>query len=128
MFFPLVWGIKTRNMKKILCFPPLFSPPLRKFDFTQITFYMQSFSLGFDLAQNFLDSEKMVRIASSNNHCVKSVCIPSFSGPYFLYLDWIRRFTKSPYSLRKRENTDQKNFEYGHFSRREYSKAISAIP
>ena len=38
------------------------------------------------------------------NHYVKSVCIPSFSGPYF-----------SAYGL----NTDQQNSEYGHFSRSE---------
>ena len=35
-------------------------------------------------------------------HCVKSVRIQSFSGPY---------------SVRMRENTDQKISEYGHFSR-----------
>ena len=35
-------------------------------------------------------------------HCVKSVRIRSFSGPY---------------SVRMRENADQKNSEYGHFSR-----------
>ena len=43
-------------------------------------------------------------IILSNNHCVESVRIRSFSGPY---------------SVRKRENTDQKNSEYGHFSRSE---------
>ena len=32
----------------------------------------------------------------------------------FPHLDWILRF--SPYSVRMRENTDQKNSEYGHFS------------
>ena len=41
---------------------------------------------------------------SSNIHCVKSVRIRSFSGPYF-------------FAFRMRENTDQKNSEYGHFSR-----------
>ena len=39
-----------------------------------------------------------------SNHCAKSVCIRSFSGPY---------------SFRKRENTDWKNSQYGHFSRNE---------
>ena len=38
---------------------------------------------------------------NNNNHCIKSVCILSYSGPY---------------SVRMRENTDQKNFESGHFS------------
>ena len=35
-------------------------------------------------------------------HCVKSVRIRSFSGPY---------------SVQMRENTEQENYEYGHFSR-----------
>ena len=38
---------------------------------------------------------------NNNNHCIKSVCILSYSGPYL---------------VRMRENTDQKNFESGHFS------------
>ena len=37
-----------------------------------------------------------------NPHCVKSVCIRSFCGSYSVYM---------------RENTDQKNSKYGHFSR-----------
>ena len=44
-------------------------------------------------------------------HCVKIVCIRSFSGPYFPAL------RRSPYSVRTRENTDQKNSKYGHFLR-----------
>ena len=38
-------------------------------------------------------------------HCVKSLFIQSFFEPH---------------SVRMRENTDQKNFEYGHFSRSTY--------
>ena len=42
-------------------------------------------------------------------HCMKSVQIKTFSGPYFLYLDLMRRLrSKSPYSVRIQENTDQK--------------------
>ena len=45
-------------------------------------------------------------------HCVKSFRIWSFSGP--------EKYGKirsiSPYLVRMRENTDQKNFDYGHFS------------
>ena len=44
-------------------------------------------------------------------HCV-SVRIPRLSGSYF------PAFSKSPYSVRMRENTDQKNSEYGYFLRR----------
>ena len=40
-------------------------------------------------------------------HCVKSVHVQSYSGPYF-----------PAFGL----NTDQNNSEYGHFSRREKSK------
>ena len=55
-------------------------------------------------------------------HCVKSVPIRSYSGPYF---PAFRRNSKryflslrsiSPYSVRMRENTDENNSEYGHFS------------
>ena len=48
-----------------------------------------------------------------NMYCVESVCIRSFSGPYFpaFALDTER----SEYSVRMRENTGQSNSEYGHF-------------
>ena len=39
------------------------------------------------------------------SHYVKSVCILSFTGPYSVWMQ---------------ENTDQKNSEYGHFSRNVY--------
>ena len=42
----------------------------------------------------------------SRLQCMKSVRIWSFSGPY---------------PARMRENTDQKNSEYGHFSRRDHT-------
>ena len=44
-------------------------------------------------------------------HCMKSVRIRNFSGSFLLRI--------SPYSVRIRENTNQKNSEYGHFSRSE---------
>ena len=50
-------------------------------------------------------------------HCLKGVCIQSYSGPHFpafQHLDWIRR---DMYSVRMWENADQNNSEYGHFSR-----------
>ena len=51
-------------------------------------------------------------------HCVKSVRIWSYSGPYFpAFGQNTERYGGiSPYSVQIRENTDQ-NFEYGHFSR-----------
>ena len=36
----------------------------------------------------------------------------------------IRRYSISPYSVRIRENTDQKNTEYGHFSRSDLKQAL----
>ena len=42
-----------------------------------------------------------INIFQNNSHCMKSVRIQSFSGPY---------------SVRMQENTDHKNSEYGHFS------------
>ena len=44
-------------------------------------------------------------------HCVKSSKYGVFPGPYF------PAFSKSPYSVRMRENMDQKNFVFEHFSR-----------
>ena len=43
-------------------------------------------------------------------HCVKSVLIRSYSGPHFFS-------SISPYSVRMRENEDQNNSKYQHFSR-----------
>ena len=51
-------------------------------------------------------------------NCVKSVCIRSFTGPYFPTLGLnTEKYGVPPYSVRIRENTDQKNSKYGHFSR-----------
>ena len=47
-------------------------------------------------------------------YCVKSVRIRRFSDPYFPAFGPILRI--SLYSVLMRENTDQKNSEYGHFS------------
>ena len=44
-----------------------------------------------------------------NIHCVKSIHIQSFSGPFFL--------TFGLNADRMQENTDQKTSQYGHFSR-----------
>ena len=45
-----------------------------------------------------------VKICDKSIHCVKSVRIWSYSGPYFP-------------AFELRENMDQNNSEYGHFSR-----------
>ena len=45
-------------------------------------------------------------------HCVKSVHIRSYS---------------SLYSVQMRENTDQNNFEYGHFSRSDKHKKLHML-
>ena len=50
-------------------------------------------------------------------HCVKGIRIRSYSGPHFPALEL--RF--SPYSVPMRENADQNNSEYEHFSRSEGS-------
>ena len=49
-------------------------------------------------------------------HCVKSVRIRSFSGPHFPAFG----LNTERYSVHMRENTYQKNSEYGHFSRSYY--------
>ena len=48
-------------------------------------------------------------------HCVKNFRIRSFSGPYFLTFGL--NTERYLVSVRMRENLDQKNSEYGHFSR-----------
>ena len=55
---------------------------------------------------------KRRKTASDYYHCMKSFCIQSFSGPSFPAFE----LNKERYSV-MRENTDQKNSEYGHFSR-----------
>ena len=52
------------------------------------------------------------RINFSDNHCVKNVGIWSYSGLY---------------SVQMRENTDQNNSKYGHFSRSESLHYISLV-
>ena len=63
------------------------------------------------------------------NQCVKSVCVRSFTGPYFPAFRTEHGEIRiiSPYSVQMRKNTDQKNFEYGHFSRSEIYSGFSNI-
>ena len=49
-------------------------------------------------------------------HCVEGVRIRSYSGPYFPAFGLYGEI-RSISSVRIRENTDQNNFEYGHFLR-----------
>ena len=50
-------------------------------------------------------------------HQNKNVRIWSYSGPHFPAFELNISLSISPYSVRKRENTDQNNSEYGHFLR-----------
>ena len=61
----------------------------------------------------------LFRVPLDSKHSVKSVRIWKFSGPYFPAFGLIRRDTE--YSVQMQENVDQKNSEYGHFSRSERS-------
>ena len=63
---------------------------------------MSNFDIHFQSAMNRC---KAGNINHVDNQCVKSVHVRSFSGPY---------------SVRMWEDTDQKNSEYGHFSRSEF--------
>ena len=58
-------------------------------------------------------SLKVLNIGYVEYHCIKSVRIQSYSGPYFPPFG----LRISPYSFRIWENPHQNNFEYGHFSR-----------
>ena len=55
----------------------------------------------------------------NNDHCVKCVRIRSYSGPHFpaFGLNSERYGVSLLYSVQMRENADQNNSEYGHFSR-----------
>ena len=73
--------------------------------------------VGFSVLSNFnrlLAFQISFSIVISVIHCVKSVFILSFSGPYFPAFGLN---TKRYYSVGMCENVDQKNSEYGHFSR-----------
>ena len=59
------------------------------------------------------ESNHKLRIQNTTSHCVKNVHIRSYSGPYFPAFG----LSISPYSIRMRENTDQHDSKYGHFSR-----------
>ena len=56
-------------------------------------------------------------VTLQKTHCVKNVRIRSFSGPYFPAFGLNTARYTSPYAIQMRENTDQKNSEYRHFSR-----------
>ena len=62
-------------------------------------------------------SASSATVERANYQRVKSVCIRSFSCPYFPTFG-----LESPYSVRMRENTDQKFFEYGHLPTFRYIK------
>ena len=60
-----------------------------------------------------------ITLTLSKKHCVKSVGIRSYSGPYFpaFGLNTERIRSTSPYLVRMWENTVQNNSGYGHFWR-----------
>ena len=55
-----------------------------------------------------------------NSHYVKSLQIRSFLVRIFLYLSWIRIQSISPYSVRMRENTDEKKLRIWTLFRQSY--------
>ena len=65
--------------------------------------------------QLFLEDKSEDRSISKMFHCGKSVLIRRFSYPYFPAFGLNTIQIISPYSVRMRENTDQKNSELRHF-------------
>ena len=61
---------------------------------------------------NYISVKSLTSKSRDVFHCVKSVCIRSFSGPYFPAFE-----LNMERSVQMREKSDQKNSEYGHFSR-----------
>ena len=80
--------------------------------------YFQSYLATTSSAEDILDT--MLVEAKTMKwcicHCMRSVRIRSFSGPYFAAFG-LNTESISPYSVGMRENADQKNPEYGYFSR-----------
>ena len=71
----------------------------------------------------------MQKIKQGTRHCVKSVKILSFFWSAFScirteYGDLLR---KSSYSVRIQENTDQKDYAFGHFTQRELFQIFRAL-
>ena len=63
-------------------------------------------------------------------HYVKSVRIRSFFDPNFptIRTEYWDLQSKSPYSVRMRENADQKSSEYGHFLRSAFFVPLFSLP
>ena len=58
------------------------------------------------------------RCQSNHYHCVKSVCIRSYSGSHFPAFGLnTEKYSVSSHSVQIQEYTDQNIFEYGHFLR-----------
>ena len=81
----------------------------------------------FNGSANFCKMKQSERkLYTTKYHCVKSVCIQSYSGPYFLVFG----LTTERYSVYS-ENTDQNNSEYGYFlrsiNRIFYSKSLKSL-
>ena len=75
---------------------------------TKYVFVFRMFHLSFEVTQ----------FHTADQHCLKSVSILSYSGLYFpaFWTEYGEIQSIFPYSVRIRENTDQNNSEYGHFS------------
>ena len=73
--------------------------------------------VGLSISKNCLRSESALSNGSKQHlnkrHCVKSVHVRCYSGPY---------------SVRMRENTDQNNSEYGDFLRSDWFNNCDSIP
>ena len=83
----------------------------RNSSMNKVTSLLRSFLNIFTITSNYSKT--------NSYHYAKSVRIRSYSGRYFatLGLNTERSLRISPYSVQMRENTDQNNSKYGHFSR-----------
>ena len=81
-----------------------------------------TFSVFFNKCHTFLVTLFTVGflIRSLPCHCIKSVHIRSYSGLHFCEFG----LNSERYGVRMRENVDQNNSEYGHFSRRVWQLLI----
>ena len=77
------------------------------------------------LSKVFMKKQPTCKTFFDELHCVKSVQIRRFSGPYFPAFGL--NSERYPYSVQMWENTDQKTSVIGHFSRSVYTHTYTVI-
>ena len=111
-----VGSIKFLNLLCVLLFKVLKNTPYKKSsvkDFLSKCKQICRKTRDLFTFTKYMLNENLHFLCSNTRHCAKSVHNRSFSGPHFL------AFGLNTERYRVRENADQSDSEYGHFSRSE---------